>query len=64
MHAKLAQDLLRIGQNVHQVRNRGALVSADIADAVFEQGLGDGKDALARKGFTLAFLQFLYFLGE
>ncbi len=36
-----------VGQHVHQVGNRRALVAGDIADAVFQQRLGDRQDALA-----------------
>ena len=49
MHAELAQNVLRVGKHVHQMADRRALVAADIADAVLQQRLGDGEDALARE---------------
>ena len=63
-HAEFGQDLLGIGKNVHEMADRCALVAADIADAGFEQGLGQGENALAVEGFALADLEFLDFLGE
>jgi hypothetical protein len=48
--AKLGHQILGIGQNVHQVADRRALIAADIAHAGFQQRLGDGKDALAGEG--------------
>ena len=44
---QLAQNILRVGQDVHQMADRRALVAADIADAALQQGLGDGEDAFA-----------------
>ncbi len=36
MHAQLAQDVLRIRQNVHQVADRGALVAGYVSYAVLQ----------------------------
>src|SRR6185312_12408525 len=49
VHAELGQDVLRIGEDVHQVRDRRPLVAADITYARLQQGLGDRQDALAAK---------------
>ena len=54
MHAEFVQNVLGIGQHVHQMADRRALIAADIADAVFQQRLGDGEDALAGEGLPLA----------
>lgn len=45
-NTKFAENLLGIGENVHEVRDRRALIAADIADTIFEKRLGDGKYAL------------------
>jgi hypothetical protein len=58
------QDRLGIGQHVHQVRDRRALVAGDVADAAFEQRLGDGEDALATELGAVRHAQLLNFLGE
>ena len=62
--AVLNQDVLRVGKNVHQVRDRRALVTRNIRDSGFEQRLGDGEDALAAKHFALPQAQLLDFFGE
>ena len=50
-HAKLAQQVLGIGQHIHQVADRRALIAADIAHAIFQQGLGQRQNAFTGKGF-------------
>ena len=50
-HAKFPQQVLRIGQHIHEVADRRALIAADIAHAVFQQGLGQRQNALTGKGF-------------
>ena len=52
-HAQISQQLFGVGQGIHQVADRRALITADIAHARFEQRLGDGEDALAGKLLTL-----------
>ena len=47
MHAELAQNVLRVGEHVHQMRDRRALIAADIGDAGLQQRLGDREDAFA-----------------
>ena len=49
MHAEFFQHRLRVGQHVHQVRNWRTLVTTHVADAAFEQRLGDGENTLAAK---------------
>ena len=47
MNAEFAKDTLRVGQHIHQMRNRRALVARDVADAGLQQRLGDGENPLA-----------------
>ena len=62
MHAQFAQNVLRVGQHVHQMADRRALVSGDIADAVFQQCLGDRQNAFAPEGLAFAQPQTFDFL--
>ena len=55
---------LRVGQHVHQVRDRRALVAADIADARLQQRLGDGQDAFAAERVAIAESEILDFASE
>ena len=64
MHAELAQNVLRVGQHVHQMADRRALVAADIADAALQQRLGDGEDAFAGKFLAGAEPQLFDFLDK
>jgi hypothetical protein len=64
VHAELIENVARVVQHVHDVRNGSALVAADIGDAGLEQGLGHGEDGLAVEGFAFAELEFRYFLFE
>ena len=54
VHAELAENVLRIGQHVHQMRDRRALIAADIADAGLQQRLGDGQNAFAAENVPVA----------
>ncbi len=47
MDAEAAHDVLGLDQHVEQMRDRCALVAADIAHAGLQQRLGDGEDAFA-----------------
>ena len=49
-----------VGQHVHQMRDRRALVAADIGDAGLQQRLGDGENALAAEFLAVAELQVLH----
>ena len=64
MHAELIEDALRVGKHVHQVRDRRALVAADVGDPGLQQRLGDGKNALASKFLARAQPQRLDFLAN
>ncbi len=59
MHAQLFHDILGIGQHVHEMRDRRALIAADIGHARLQQGLGDGEDAFASE--NVAFLELQVF---
>ncbi len=63
-HAHLGQDVLRVGQHVHQVRDRRALVAGDVSHARLQQRLGDGQDAFAGEFLARAEPQLLDFLGK
>jgi hypothetical protein len=63
-HAKLTEDFLSIGQNIHQMADRRALIAADIADACFQKRFGQRQNALAGECLTVSDLELLDFLGE
>ena len=52
MDAKLAHDVLSVGEHVHEVRDRRALIARDIGDAGLQQRLGDRENAFAAEGFA------------
>ena len=54
MDAELGHDVLRIDQHVEQMRDRRALIAADIGHARLQQRLGDGQDAFAAEGLAVA----------
>ena len=58
------QQPLRIGQHVHEMRDRRALIAADIADAGLQQRLGDREDALAAEFLSRAEAQLADFVRE
>ena len=64
MHAEFAQNVLRVGQHVHEMADRRALVAADITDAALQQRLGDGQNAFAGEFLAVAQPQLFDFLGE
>ena len=64
MHAEFAEDFLRVGQHIHQMADRRALIAADITDAALQQRLGDGENPLAGEFLAAAQFEFLDFLGE
>ena len=64
MHAELFQDVVGVGQHVHQVRDRRALVARDVRYAGLQQRLGHGQDALAVKLGAFAQFQLLDFFLE
>src|SRR4030095_5689389 len=56
--------LVRVGQDVDQVRNRRTRIAADVAHAGLEQRLGDGEDPLATEEITGAVSELLDVLRE
>jgi len=54
VHAKLGEEVLGLDHDIQQMRDRRALIAADIAYAGLQQRLGDGEDAFAAKPFSSA----------
>ena len=57
VHAEFAHVVLGLHHDVDQVRNRRALITADIGHARLQQRLGDGQNAFAVKGLASAEFQ-------
>jgi len=55
---------LGIGEDVHQMRDRRALVAADVGNTGLQQGLGDGEDPLTVEIVAFAQAQLFDFFGE
>ena len=64
MDAEVFQDVVGVGQHVHQVRDRRALIAGDIGHAGLQQRLGHGQDAFAVELVAVAELQLLDFFLE
>src|SRR5262249_50634589 len=64
VHAELGEQVLGVDHHVEQVRDRRALVAADIAHARLQQRLGDREDAFAAEGRAVAELERFDFLLE
>ena len=64
MNAEIAENVLRIRQHVHQMRDRRALIAADIADAGLQQRLGDGQNPFAVEDIPVAQFEVLDLAGE
>ncbi len=64
LDAELGQEVLGLHQHVEQMRDRRALVAADIGDARLQQRLGHGEDALAMESGAVAEAQALDFFSE
>ena len=62
MHAQFLQDVVGVGQHVHQVRYRRALVARHIRHTRLQQGLGDGQNALAVELVAITQAKFLHLL--
>ena len=62
MHTQFLQDVVRVGQHIHQVRDRRTLVARHIRHARLQQGLGDGQNALAMELVAIAQAEFLHLL--
>ncbi len=61
MHAEIVEHVLGVGQHIHQMRDRRALIAADIGDAGLQQRLGDGENSLAAEFLALAEFEVLDF---
>ena len=59
MDAELVEDVVRVREHVHQVRDRRALVAGDVGHAGLKEGLGDGEDAFAGELVALAEMELL-----
>ena len=64
MDAELVENVLGVGQHIHQMRDRRALIAADIGDAGLQQRLGDRQDAFAAEDLAVAELEVLDFAGK
>jgi len=64
MNAEFIEDILGVGQNIHQMRDRRALVASDVGDARLQQRLGHRQNALAAKDLAVAEFERLDFLGK
>jgi len=61
MNAEVFHHLPCVGEDVHEVRDRRALIAGDIRDAGLQQRLGDGENALSAKDLAGAEAQVLNF---
>ena len=64
VNAEIAQDVAGIGEHVHEMGNRRALIAADVRNPRLQQRLGDGQDALAVKDIAVAEFEALDLLRE
>ncbi len=64
VNAQLVEQILGVGQHVNQMRDRRALIAADVRHARLQQRFGDGEDALAMKLLALTQAQRLHFFLE
>ena len=64
VHAQLVQDFAGVGQHVHQVRDRRALVAGHVGHAGLQQRLGDREYALAAEFLARGQAQQFNFLRE
>ncbi|MBC7938217.1 MAG: hypothetical protein H7Z19_00395 [Chitinophagaceae bacterium] len=62
--AVFGQDVLRVGQHVHQVADRRALVAGDVGDARFQQRLRHCQNPFAAEALAFAQAQLLHFLDK
>ena len=62
--AEFFEDVVGVGEHVHQVRDRCALVAGYVGNAGLQEGFCDGEDAFAAKFLALAEVKFLDFFFE
>ncbi len=53
MDAEFVEDVVGVGQHVHQMRDRRALVAGHVRHPGLQQGLGDREDSLAAEFLTV-----------
>ena len=63
-HTQVRENILGIGQHIHQVADRRALIAADVADPILKQCLGDRQNTLAGEGLALTEAEFPDFMCE
>ncbi len=61
MHAEFVEHILGVGEHIHQMGNRRALITADIGNAGLQQRLGDRENALAAEFIAFAKFKILHF---
>ena len=49
MDAEVAHHVLGVGEHVHEMRDRRALIAGDVRNAGLKQGFGDRENAFAAK---------------
>ncbi len=64
MDAEVAHHVLGVGEHVHEMRDRRALIAGDVRHAGLQQGFGDRENAFAAKEFAGAEPQVLNFALE
>ena len=64
MNAQFVEHVLGVGEHVHQMRDRRALVTADIGHARLQERLGNGENAFAAKFLAFAEFEILHFAGK
>ena len=52
MDAEVVHHVLGVGEDVHEMRDRRALIAGDVRNAGLQQGLGDRENAFAAKDFA------------
>ncbi len=62
--AEFFEDVVGVGEDVHQVRDGRALIAGDVGNAGLQQRLGDGENAFAAKFLAFAEVKFLDFFFE
>ena len=55
---------VRIREHIHQMRDRRALITADIGNARLQQGFGNGEDAFASEGVAFSKPEILDFASK
>ena len=64
VHAEVIEHVFGVGEHVHEVRDRRALIAADIGNAGLQQRLGDREYSLAAEFLALAQLEVLHLAGK